>query len=104
MRLSAAAAAEKVKRTGTPFRFNPMNSRERRVIHIALRNETELRSESAGAGPFRHVVDLSRRACHPCPMCRPRRSVPYERGPVPAAVAEPLARRDGAAASLAVAT
>ena len=56
LRVSAGAAAEKVKHTGTPFRFNPMNSRERRVIHIALRNETELRSESAGTGAFRHVV------------------------------------------------
>ena len=56
LRLSAMAAAEKVKRTGTPFRFNPMNSRERRVIHIALRNETELRSESSGSGPFRGVI------------------------------------------------
>ena len=41
---------------GQPFRFNPMNSRERRVIHLALRNETELRSESTGHGGFRHVV------------------------------------------------
>src|ERR1019366_9833850 len=56
LRVSASAAAEKVKHTGEPFRFNPMNSRERRVLHIALRNENELRSESAGAGPFRHVV------------------------------------------------
>ncbi len=56
LRLSAMAAAEKVKHTGEPFRFNPLNSRERRVIHIALRNEHELRSESAGTGPFRHVV------------------------------------------------
>jgi len=45
-----------VKRTGTPFRFNPMNSRERRVIHLALRGETAVRSESAGAGPGRQVV------------------------------------------------
>jgi spoIIIJ-associated protein len=56
LRISASAAAEKVKHTGAPFRFNPMNSRERRVLHIALRNEHELRSESAGSGPFRHVV------------------------------------------------
>jgi spoIIIJ-associated protein len=56
LRISASAAAEKVKHTGTPFRFNPMNSRERRVLHIALRDEHELRSESAGSGPFRHVV------------------------------------------------
>jgi spoIIIJ-associated protein len=56
LRLSAVTAAEKVKRTGVPFRFNPMNSRERRVIHLALRNETAVRSESAGAGPQRMVV------------------------------------------------
>ncbi len=56
LRMSAAAAADKVKRTGTPFRFNPMNSRERRVIHLALRGETTLRSESLGTGPQRQVV------------------------------------------------
>jgi spoIIIJ-associated protein len=55
LRLSASAAAEKVKRTGEPFFFNPMNSRERRVIHLALRGETELRSESAGFGGHRQV-------------------------------------------------
>ncbi|MGA2589420.1 MAG: R3H domain-containing nucleic acid-binding protein [Bryobacteraceae bacterium] len=56
LRLSASTAAEKVKRTGVPFRFNPMNSRERRVIHLALRNETAVRSESSGSGGFRQVV------------------------------------------------
>jgi spoIIIJ-associated protein len=56
LRLSAMTAAEKVKHTGVPFRFNPMNSRERRVIHIALRNETAVRSESFGSGPARQVV------------------------------------------------
>ena len=56
LRMSAAAAAEMVKRTGQPFRFNPMNSRERRVIHLALRNETEVRSESSGSGGYRQVV------------------------------------------------
>jgi spoIIIJ-associated protein len=56
LRLSALTVAENVKRTGTPFRFNPMNSRERRVLHLALRNETTLRSESSGSGPGRHVV------------------------------------------------
>ena len=56
LRLSAMTAAENVKRTGQPFRFNPMNSRERRVIHLTLRNETTIRSESAGSGPGRQVV------------------------------------------------
>jgi spoIIIJ-associated protein len=56
LRLSAMTAAEKVKRTGVPFRFNPMNSRERRVIHLSLRNELAVRSESAGSGPGRQVI------------------------------------------------
>lgn len=56
LRLSATTAADKVKRTGVPFRFNPMNSRERRVIHLALRSETAVRSESIGTGPARQVV------------------------------------------------
>lgn len=56
LRLSALAAAEKVKRTHVPFHFNPMSSRERRIIHLALREEKELRSESLGVGPGRAVV------------------------------------------------
>jgi spoIIIJ-associated protein len=56
LRMSALTAAERVKKTKQPFHFNPMNSRERRVIHLALRNETAVRSESLGVGPFRQVV------------------------------------------------
>jgi len=56
LRLSALTAAEKVKRTRVPFHFNPMTSRERRIIHLALREEKELRSESVGVGPHRAVV------------------------------------------------
>ena len=56
LRMTASVAAERVKSSGQPFRFAPMNSRERRIIHIALRNETELRSESSGTGPYRGVV------------------------------------------------
>jgi spoIIIJ-associated protein len=56
LRASAAQAAERVKSTGTPFRFNPMNSRERRVLHLALREDTSLRSESEGFEPRRYVV------------------------------------------------
>lgn len=56
LRISAAAAAEKVKSTGKPFTFNPMSSRERRIIHLALRNETEVKSQSVGVGGQRQVV------------------------------------------------
>jgi len=56
LRLSALTVAERVRETRTPYRFNPMNSRERRVVHLALRGETDLRTESSGIGPGRHVV------------------------------------------------
>jgi spoIIIJ-associated protein len=56
LRLSAAAAAEKVRRTGAPFPFNPMTSRERRILHLALRDEPGVRSESTGFGSYRQVV------------------------------------------------
>lgn len=56
LRLSALTAAEKVKSSKLPFQFNPMNSRERRIIHLALRNEPDVRSESSGVGPYRQVV------------------------------------------------
>jgi spoIIIJ-associated protein len=56
LRVSALTAAERVKRSHTPFHFNPMNSRERRIIHLALRNESAVRSESAGMGVYRQVV------------------------------------------------
>jgi spoIIIJ-associated protein len=56
LRLSAMTAAEKVKQTHRPFHFNPMTSRERRIIHLSLRNETDVRSESTGTGPYRQVV------------------------------------------------
>lgn len=56
LRVSALTAAEKVKKSHVPFHFSPMNSRERRIIHLALRNETAVRSESVGLAPYRQVV------------------------------------------------
>ncbi len=56
LRQSALTAAERVRDSGRPFRFNPMNSRERRIIHVALRDFKEVRSESEGFEPRRNVV------------------------------------------------
>lgn len=56
LRMSAITAAERVKKTRQPFHFSPMSSRERRILHLALRNETDVRSESVGEGPIRQVV------------------------------------------------
>jgi spoIIIJ-associated protein len=56
LRMQALAAAEHVKKRGAPYHFSPMNSRERRILHLSLRNETTVRSESVGVGPIRQVV------------------------------------------------
>jgi spoIIIJ-associated protein len=74
LRLSAQTAAERVKKTGQPFFFNPMNSRERRIIHLALRDEPTLRSESVGMGPVRQVCVLPVDA--PLPPAPPRPPAP----------------------------
>jgi spoIIIJ-associated protein len=56
LRLSARVAADRVRQTGTPYHFAPMSSRERRILHLALRDEQDLRTESDGEGPRRSVV------------------------------------------------
>jgi len=56
LRLASEVAAEQVRRTGMPYAFAPMASRERRIVHIALRNHTDLRTESAGESLQRYVV------------------------------------------------
>lgn len=56
LRMLAVTAAENVVRTKIPFHFTPMNSRERRILHLSLRGQTEVRSESVGMGPIRQVV------------------------------------------------
>ncbi len=56
LRMAANVAAEKVRRTGAPYEFTPMSSRERRIVHLALRGEEDLHTESEGEGPRRHLV------------------------------------------------
>jgi spoIIIJ-associated protein len=56
LRMAANVAAAKVRETGTPYHFAPMSSRERRMVHLALRDETDLRTESDGEGRDRCVV------------------------------------------------
>ena len=56
LRLSARVAADKVRQSGSPYTFAPMSSRERRILHLALRDEQDLRTESDGEGLRRSVV------------------------------------------------
>jgi len=56
LKLSARVAAQRVRETGQPFRFNPMSSRERRIIHLELNGAADVRTVSEGAGDRRQLV------------------------------------------------
>jgi spoIIIJ-associated protein len=56
LKLSARVAAQRVRETGQPFRFNPMSPRERRLIHLELNGAAGVRTMSEGAGDHRQLV------------------------------------------------
>ncbi len=56
LRMAATVAAERVRKSGSPYEFAPMSSRERRIVHLALRDQQDLHTESQGEGMRRHLV------------------------------------------------
>ena len=56
LKLSARVAANRVRESHSPFRFNAMSPRERRIVHLALKEEAGVRTASEGAGEDRQVV------------------------------------------------
>jgi spoIIIJ-associated protein len=56
LKLSARVAAQRVRETGQPFRFNPMSSRDRRLIHLELNGAAGVRTMSEGSGDHRQLV------------------------------------------------
>jgi spoIIIJ-associated protein len=56
LKLTAQMAARQAVETGSPFHLTPMTSRERRIVHLALKDETSVKTMSEGAGPARKVV------------------------------------------------
>jgi spoIIIJ-associated protein len=55
LELMAQKAAERVKLSKVPFVFDPMNAQDRRIIHMALVDYQEVRTESEGDGQMRRV-------------------------------------------------
>ena len=56
LKLAAETAAARVKQSRTAYRFNPMSARERRILHLALKDDPGVRTGSEGEGPERAVV------------------------------------------------
>ena len=52
----ALDAAKEVKRWGEPVKLPEMNAHDRRIIHITLKDDPEVTTESIGEGAIKKVV------------------------------------------------
>jgi len=58
----AKRMADQVAKSGKRQTLEPMPSEERRIIHIALRDHPDVKTESAGVDPYRKVMILPKDA------------------------------------------
>ena len=56
LKVSAQVAADRVRETRQPFRFNAMSARERRIVHLVLQGQPGIRTASEGVGEDRQLV------------------------------------------------
>lgn len=52
----AQKTANKVRKTSRPYKLEPMNPYERRIIHSALQDYTDINTYSEGEEPFRRII------------------------------------------------
>jgi len=52
----ALRLADKVKKSKRPETVSPMNAHDRRIIHLALKNDSSLKTQSMGSGYYRKLV------------------------------------------------
>ena len=48
--------AEKAKKTGRPATINQMSAQDRRIVHLALKDDNRVRTQSMGDGYYRRLV------------------------------------------------
>src|ERR1700693_1170186 len=78
LRMAAETAAEKVRRSGVPYAFPPMNSRERRLLHLAFKTLEGVETASSGEGMDRFLAVYPAGKTH-LPVAAPVRPRPYGR-------------------------
>ncbi len=64
LRSLALRLAEQVKTRNVPFTMEPMSAFERRIIHMTLADNTDVMTESTGAGETRKVTILPKKIPH----------------------------------------
>jgi spoIIIJ-associated protein len=52
----ALKSGEKAKKSGKPITLNPMNPHDRRIVHLALQGDKEIKTMSRGEGLYKKVV------------------------------------------------
>jgi spoIIIJ-associated protein len=52
----ALRGAATAKSSGKPFRFEPMNAHDRRLVHLALKADPSVETVSQGDGIIRSVI------------------------------------------------
>ncbi|HDI79001.1 MAG TPA: protein jag, partial [Desulfobacteraceae bacterium] len=57
----ALRMAERAKKTKRPVSTAPLNSRERRIIHLALKEDNQLNTVSRGEGPLKRVMIIPKK-------------------------------------------
>lgn len=57
----ALKQAEKARRTGKPATIGQMNAHDRRIIHLALKDDKAVRTQSVGEGYYRRLVIFPKR-------------------------------------------
>lgn len=62
LRSIALKMGQKAKRTGRSVSLEKMNPYDRRIIHLALKNEAGINTKSIGEGVFKKVVIVPRKA------------------------------------------
>lgn len=54
--------SKKVKRTGKPVTLGQMNAHDRRVVHIALKDDNNVKTQSMGHGFYRKLIIIPKRS------------------------------------------
>ncbi|MBC2696340.1 MAG: KH domain-containing protein [Desulfobacteraceae bacterium] len=61
LKMLAGRLAEKAKRSGKPITIGQMNSQDRRIVHLALRDDSGVRTQSVGDGFLKKLLIFPRK-------------------------------------------